>query len=154
MDIRSLLKDTISHEIVNPSEIAEILGISKASVSNMITRGTFVPVKSGSGSKLFLRSDIEAYRDRERGVRYKPQEISADHPLLTILPRFLEESHDKLLAEIMVMYGQLSEENKEVAAKAMSALLSGLVDQRIGFLDLGSKAPGVSWVPLSLSEVE
>lgn len=136
MDIRHLLEKTISYETMCPAEIADFLYVSKASVSNMIARGTIKPIKKCGASKLFLRSDIEAYRDRAIGSRYREPEVSADHPLLTILPQHLEQTQGELPPEILVLYGQLSEQKQEVAVTAMAALLTGLRNSNVAETDL------------------
>lgn len=61
---RKELEEIISGEVLVPSEVAALLGVSKASVSNMIARGTLVPIKTSMGSSLFLRSEIEDYKNK------------------------------------------------------------------------------------------
>ena len=61
---RKELEEIISAEVLVPAEVAALLGVSKASVSNMIARGTLVPIKTSMGSSLFLRSEIEDYKNK------------------------------------------------------------------------------------------
>ncbi len=61
---RKELEEIISGEILVPSEVAALLGVSKASVSNMIARGALVPIKTSMGSSLFLRTEVEDYKNK------------------------------------------------------------------------------------------
>ena len=59
------------HEIMNMTEAAEFLDVSKQRISQIANDGV-VPVKTVNGQKMFLRSDISNYADtRKVGAPFK-----------------------------------------------------------------------------------
>lgn len=60
---REELTSLINHNLLFPSEAASLLGVSRASFSNMVARGNFQPIKTGIGGSLFLRSEILRYKE-------------------------------------------------------------------------------------------
>lgn len=62
---REELTEFLAYNLLTPSEAAELLGISKASMSNLKHRGTIQPAKvTEKGQVLYLRSDIMQYKMR------------------------------------------------------------------------------------------
>lgn len=62
--------------ILTTPEVLEILGISRARMSQMIKQGKIVPLKKQGAISLFLREDVEKKREELIALRkiYRPYE--------------------------------------------------------------------------------
>lgn len=58
------LKEFIEHDILFASEVAELLNVTKPHVNNLVSKGLLIPIKQNKAGNLFLRSDIELYRNK------------------------------------------------------------------------------------------
>lgn len=63
------LSEIVSREFLTPGEAAVLLNTSKANVSNLVQKGALVPIKKSRGSRLFLRSEVEAYKTARENNR-------------------------------------------------------------------------------------
>lgn len=71
---REELAAILAYNLLTPGEAAELLSVSKASMTNLKNRGSLQPAKvSSSGQVMYLRSDILKYKQRkEKGNKELP----------------------------------------------------------------------------------
>ncbi|MCY7952152.1 helix-turn-helix domain-containing protein [Bacillus inaquosorum] len=71
---RQEVEDFIRREVLTTNEAAELLGVKRARISQLIGSGKLIPVKKLSGISLFLRSDLEEKKkELEAGrKKYRP----------------------------------------------------------------------------------
>lgn len=130
-EIRDAVSEAISREILTPSEVADLLGKSKASVSNLVQRGTLLPIKSsGKGSNLFLRSEIEQYRAYSRHPEkyHENMSLHISAPVLAALDIEILRNLDSV--DFLIGYAQLNDKNREVASAAIHAVIWSLLTQQ------------------------
>ncbi|MGF9971162.1 helix-turn-helix domain-containing protein [Bacillus subtilis] len=68
---RQEVEDFIRREVLTTNEAAELLGIKRARISQLISSGKLVPVKKLSGTSLFLRTDLEEKKKELEASRKK-----------------------------------------------------------------------------------
>ncbi|MCY9204343.1 helix-turn-helix domain-containing protein [Bacillus atrophaeus] len=56
---RQEVEDFIRREVLTTNEAAELLGVNRARISQLISTGKLNPIKKLSGISLFLRTDLE-----------------------------------------------------------------------------------------------
>ncbi|MEC0250912.1 helix-turn-helix domain-containing protein [Bacillus halotolerans] len=56
---RQEVEDFIRREVLTTNEAAELLGVNRARMSQLISSGKLNPIKKLSGISLFLRTDLE-----------------------------------------------------------------------------------------------
>ncbi|KDE23179.1 helix-turn-helix domain-containing protein [Bacillus subtilis] len=71
---RQEVEDFIRREVLTTNEAAELLGVNRQRVSQLISSGKLDPVKKLSGISLFLRTDLEEKKkELEAGrKKYRP----------------------------------------------------------------------------------
>ncbi|MFB0637412.1 helix-turn-helix domain-containing protein [Bacillus rugosus] len=71
---RQEVEDFIRREVLTTNEAAELLGVKRARISQLISSGKLNPVKKLSGISLFLRTDLEEKKkELEAGrKKYRP----------------------------------------------------------------------------------
>ncbi|MDX6157136.1 MULTISPECIES: helix-turn-helix domain-containing protein [Bacillus] len=71
---RQEVEDFIRHEVLTTKEAAELLGVNRQRVSQLISSGKLNPIKKLSGISLFLRTDLEEKKkELEAGrKKYRP----------------------------------------------------------------------------------
>ncbi|QOJ82491.1 helix-turn-helix domain-containing protein [Bacillus subtilis] len=71
---RQEVEDFIRREVLTTNEAAELLGINRARISQLISSGKLNPVKKLRGISLFLRTDLEEKKkELEAGrKKYRP----------------------------------------------------------------------------------
>ncbi|AZV50374.1 DNA-binding protein [Bacillus halotolerans] len=71
---RQEVEDFIRREVLTTNEAAELLGVNRARISQLISSGKLIPVKKLSGISLFLRTDLEEKKkELEAGrKKYRP----------------------------------------------------------------------------------
>ncbi|MCY8247517.1 helix-turn-helix domain-containing protein [Bacillus inaquosorum] len=71
---RQEVEDFIRREVLTTNEAAELLGVKRARISQLIGSGKLIPVKKLSGISLFLRTDLEEKKkELEAGrKKYRP----------------------------------------------------------------------------------
>lgn len=79
MFLPSHLRLFIENNILTTSESADLLGVHRNTITNLVKDGKIKPVKNSSGGMLFLRDDIEAYK-RELTIGFK--EIHGEERIL------------------------------------------------------------------------
>ncbi|MCY8081713.1 helix-turn-helix domain-containing protein [Bacillus inaquosorum] len=68
---RQEVEDFIRHEVLTTNEAAELLGVKRARISQLIGSGKLIPVKKLSGISLFLRTDLEEKKKELEASRKK-----------------------------------------------------------------------------------
>ncbi|GAB6552840.1 hypothetical protein bcgnr5378_06070 [Bacillus cereus] len=58
-DTREDVRKFIEEKVLTSSEVAEVLGVSRARISQLIGENKLVPVKKLRGDSLFYRKDVE-----------------------------------------------------------------------------------------------
>lgn len=73
-DTREDVRKFIEEEVLTSTEAAEVLGVSRARVSQLIGEGKLVPAKKLRGDSLFYRKDVlEKLEElKEKRVKYRP----------------------------------------------------------------------------------
>ncbi|MCU7667616.1 helix-turn-helix domain-containing protein [Bacillus thuringiensis] len=73
-DTREDVRKFIEEEVLTSTEAAEVLGVSRARVSQLIGEGKLVPVKKLRGDSLFYRKDVlEKLEElKEKRAKYRP----------------------------------------------------------------------------------
>lgn len=71
---RQEVEDFIRREVLTTNEAAELLGVKRARISQLIGSGKLNPIKKLSGISLFLRTDLEEKKkELEAGrKKYRP----------------------------------------------------------------------------------
>ncbi|MCY8813694.1 helix-turn-helix domain-containing protein [Bacillus atrophaeus] len=71
---RQEVEDFIRREVLTTNEAAELLGVNRARISQLISSGKLNPIKKLSGISLFLRTDLEEKKkELEAGrKKYRP----------------------------------------------------------------------------------
>ncbi|MGG3435936.1 helix-turn-helix domain-containing protein [Bacillus subtilis] len=71
---RQEVEDFIRREVLTTNEAAELLGVNRARMSQLISSGKLIPVKKLRGISLFLRTDLgEKKKELEAGrKKYRP----------------------------------------------------------------------------------
>ncbi|MEG7378895.1 helix-turn-helix domain-containing protein [Bacillus subtilis] len=71
---RQEVEDFIRREVLTTNEAAELLGVNRARISQLISSGKLNPVKKLRGISLFLRTDLEEKKkELEAGrKKYRP----------------------------------------------------------------------------------
>ncbi|MDU0073255.1 helix-turn-helix domain-containing protein [Bacillus sp. FSL M8-0052] len=71
---RQEVEDFVRREVLTTNEAAELLGITRARMSQLINNGKLNPVKKLRGISLFLRADLEKKKkELEAGrKKYRP----------------------------------------------------------------------------------
>ncbi|MDS9998599.1 helix-turn-helix domain-containing protein [Bacillus atrophaeus] len=71
---RQEVEDFIRREVLTTNEAAELLGVNRARISQLISNGKLNPIKKLSGISLFLRTDLEEKKkELEAGrKKYRP----------------------------------------------------------------------------------
>ncbi|MBL6010668.1 helix-turn-helix domain-containing protein [Bacillus halotolerans] len=71
---RQEVEDFIRREVLTTNEAAELLGVKRARISQLISSGKLNPIKKLSGISLFLRTDLEEKKkELEAGrKKYRP----------------------------------------------------------------------------------
>ncbi|MCY9166000.1 helix-turn-helix domain-containing protein [Bacillus atrophaeus] len=71
---RQEVEDFIRREVLTTNEAAELLGVNRARISQLIRNGKLNPIKKLSGISLFLRTDLEEKKkELEAGrKKYRP----------------------------------------------------------------------------------
>jgi predicted XRE-type DNA-binding protein len=74
MEVNDELRDFLQQEILTTSEVLEILGVTKQTLSSHILRGKLVPLKKLGRVQIFLRTDIMAFKEQVEDSRalYRP----------------------------------------------------------------------------------
>ena len=64
----------VQSEVLTTSEVLEILGISRQTLSSLVKREKIVPIKELTRDKLFLREDIERRKEESKELqsKYRP----------------------------------------------------------------------------------
>lgn len=70
---RQEVEDFIRNEVLTAPEAIEILGITRARMSQLIKQGKITPVKKLDKVSLFLRADVEEKRKELEVLREKYQ---------------------------------------------------------------------------------
>ncbi|PFE80056.1 DNA-binding protein [Bacillus thuringiensis] len=70
---REEVEDFIRNEVLTAPEAIEILGITRARMSQLIKQGKITPVKKLDKVSLFLRADVEEKRKELEVLREKYQ---------------------------------------------------------------------------------
>ncbi|PGY46859.1 helix-turn-helix domain-containing protein [Bacillus thuringiensis] len=70
---REEVEDFIRNEVLTAPEAIEILGITRARMSQLIKQGKITPVKKLDKVSLFLRADVEEKRKELEALRAKYQ---------------------------------------------------------------------------------
>ncbi len=73
---RQEVEDFIRREVLTTNEAAELLGVNRARMSQLISSGKLNPIKKLSGISLFLRADIVVKKKELEASRkkYRPYE--------------------------------------------------------------------------------
>lgn len=73
---RQEVEDFIRREVLTTNEAAELLGVNRARISQLISSGKLNPIKKLSGISLFLRADIVVKKKELEASRkkYRPYE--------------------------------------------------------------------------------
>ncbi|GLY09612.1 helix-turn-helix domain-containing protein [Pseudobacillus badius] len=61
----------VIEQVLTTSEAIEILGVTRQRMNSLISTGKITPVKKLNRETLFLRSDIEARKAEQDGLRQK-----------------------------------------------------------------------------------
>ncbi|MBL3648461.1 helix-turn-helix domain-containing protein [Bacillus sp. RHFS10] len=71
---RQEVEDFIRREVLTTNEAAELLGVNRARMSQLISSGKLNPIKKLRGISLFLRTDLEEKKkELEAGrKKYRP----------------------------------------------------------------------------------
>ena len=105
------LKTFIERDILFTSEVAELLNVTKQHINNLVSKGQMVPIKQNRAGNLFLRSEVENYRNKNmsKNILY-PKKIFGGNTGDAI--KYIEEEipHDSI-ESIFVYF------NKELAIK-------------------------------------
>ncbi|MFJ9289331.1 helix-turn-helix domain-containing protein [Bacillus halotolerans] len=68
---RQEVEDFIRREVLTTNEAAELLGVNRARISQLISSGKLNPIKKLSGISLFLRTDLEEKKKELEASRKK-----------------------------------------------------------------------------------
>ncbi|MGG3721582.1 helix-turn-helix domain-containing protein [Bacillus subtilis] len=68
---RQEVEDFIRREVLTTNEAAELLGVNRARMSQLISSGKLNPIKKLSGISLFLRTDLEEKKKELEASRKK-----------------------------------------------------------------------------------
>ncbi|MEC1663023.1 MULTISPECIES: helix-turn-helix domain-containing protein [Bacillus subtilis group] len=68
---RQEVEDFIRREVLTTNEAAELLGVKRARISQLINSGKLIPIKKLSGTSLFLRTDIVVKKKELEASRKK-----------------------------------------------------------------------------------
>ncbi|MCY8973559.1 helix-turn-helix domain-containing protein [Bacillus atrophaeus] len=68
---RQEVEDFIRREVLTTNEAAELLGVNRARISQLISSGKLNPIKKLSGISLFLRTDLEEKKKELEVARKK-----------------------------------------------------------------------------------
>lgn len=71
-EFEPLVVDDPERELITPAQAADILGVSRPTVTGFMDRGTFTVVwRSTSGRRWLLRKEVEAYLNSPRRRKRK-----------------------------------------------------------------------------------
>ncbi|WP_026593013.1 helix-turn-helix domain-containing protein [Bacillus sp. UNC437CL72CviS29] len=77
LNSRQEVEDFVRNEVLTAPEAIEILGITRARMSQLIKQGKITPVKKLDKVSLFLRVDVEEKRKELETLREKYQPYNA-----------------------------------------------------------------------------
>lgn len=77
LNSRQEVEDFVRNEVLTAPEAIEILGITRARMSQLIKQGKITPVKKLDKVSLFLRVDVEEKRKELEALREKYRPYSA-----------------------------------------------------------------------------
>ncbi|PGP18667.1 DNA-binding protein [Bacillus cereus] len=71
---RESVRKFIEEEVLTSTEAAEVLGVSRARISQLIGSGQLIPVKKLKGDSLFYRKDVEEKLEelKIKRAKYRP----------------------------------------------------------------------------------
>lgn len=67
--VNPINRNTIGNNILTTAEAAEILGLTKMSITNLVKDGKLTPVKKDKQGMIFLRADIIDYKNRSKNIK-------------------------------------------------------------------------------------
>jgi excisionase family DNA binding protein len=68
---RKEVEDFVHNEVLTTSEVAEILGVTRQRISQLVSSGKLIAIKKLHGDKLFLRTDVEQKKIELEELRKK-----------------------------------------------------------------------------------
>lgn len=93
--VNTINRNTIGNNILTTAEAAEILGLTKMSITNLVRDGKLTPVKKDKQGMIFLRADIIDYKNRSKNINreglYYDQQSTTD-----ISIKFYEDHINKI----------------------------------------------------------
>ena len=66
---RDFLLEVINKEILIGAEVADILGVTRQQVANLVKQQKIVPIKNTPNGNIFLKMDIEEYLRKRNGIK-------------------------------------------------------------------------------------
>jgi predicted XRE-type DNA-binding protein len=73
LNSRQEVEDFVRNEVLSSSETMEILGITRARLSQLVKADKLIPIKQLDKGNLFLRSDVEEKKKELEVLREKYQ---------------------------------------------------------------------------------